>query len=403
MRPFDRRRVLLGVTGGIASYKSAWLARLLSKAGAEVDVVLTAAAAEFIGRVTFEALTGRAVHTGLFDPGRALDHIKLAREADAVVIAPATADFIARAATGQAGDLLGAILLATKAPVLIVPAMNDAMWAHRQTTENVRHLREQLGYRVLPPEEGLLAAGEGSGPGRMPEPETIFAHVGRLLESDSPLGGKRVVVTAGPTREAIDPVRYLSNRSSGKMGVAIAGAAWRRGADVVLVAGPLSVPAPTGIVLREVETTEEMATAVAAELPAAAVLIMAAAPADFRAAAPATSKIKKKSAPESIVLAPTPDILASTRAARAKNAIVVGFALETDDALRGGREKLEAKALDMIVVNDAREAGAGFGVDTNRVTLLGPNGREEALPLLPKDAVADEILDRVETLLRERS
>lgn len=403
MRPFDRRRVLLGVTGGIASYKSAWLARLLGKAGAEVDVVLTAAAAEFIGRVTFEALTGRAVHSGLFDPGRALDHIKLAREADAVVIAPATADFIARAATGQAGDLLGAILLATKAPVLIVPAMNDAMWAHRQTAENVRHLTEKLGYRVLPPEEGLLAAGEGSGPGRMPEPETIFAHVGRLLESDSLLRGKRVVVTAGPTREAIDPVRYISNRSSGKMGVAIAAAAWRRGADVVLIAGPLSVPPPVGVMLREVETTEEMAAAVAAELPAAAALIMAAAPADFRAATAATSKIKKKSAPSSIELAPTPDILASTRGARAKNAVVVGFALETDEPLRGGREKLVAKALDMVVVNDARETGAGFGVDTNRVTLLGPTGQEEALPLLSKDAVADEILDRVERLLRERS
>jgi phosphopantothenoylcysteine decarboxylase/phosphopantothenate--cysteine ligase len=403
MRPFDRRRVLLGVTGGIASYKSAWLARLLGKAGAEVDVVLTAAAAEFIGRVTFEALTGRAVHTGLFDPGRALDHIKLARDAHAIVIAPATADFMARAATGQAGDLLGAVLLATKAPVLIVPAMNDAMWAHRQTVENVRHLSETLGYRVLPPDEGALAAGEGSGPGRMPEPETIFAHTGRLLEPDSPLRGKRLVVTAGPTREAIDPIRYISNRSSGKMGVAIAAAAWRRGADVVLVAGPLSVPPPTGVELREVETTEEMADAVAAELPAAAALIMAAAPADFRAATAATSKIKKKSAPSSIDLAPTPDILASTRGARAKNAVIVGFALETDDVLRGGREKLEAKSLDMVVVNDAREAGAGFGVDTNRVTLLAPNGQEEALPLLSKDAVADEILDRVETLLHERS
>jgi phosphopantothenoylcysteine decarboxylase/phosphopantothenate--cysteine ligase len=403
MRPFDRRRVLLGVTGGIASYKSAWLARLLGKAGAEVDVVLTAAAAEFIGRVTFEALTGRAVHTGLFDPGRALDHIKLAREAHAVVVAPATADFIARAATGQAGDLLGAVLLATKAPVLIVPAMNDAMWAHRQTVENVKHLTETLGYHVLPPDEGMLAAGEGSGPGRMPEPETIFAHTSRLLESDSALSGKRVIVTAGPTREAIDPVRYISNRSSGKMGVAIAAAAWRRGADVVLVAGPMSVPAPVGVVLREVETTEDMAAAVAGELPAAAVLIMAAAPADFRAANPVGSKIKKKSAPASIELAPTPDILASTRGARAKNAVIVGFALETDDALNGGREKLKAKSLDMVVVNDAREAGAGFGVDTNRVTLLGPDGREEALPLLAKEAVADEILDRVETLLRERS
>ena len=403
MRPFDRRRVLLGVTGGIASYKSAWLARLLGKAGAEVDVVLTAAAAEFIGRVTFEALTGRAVHMGLFDAGRALDHIKLAREAEAVVVAPATADFIARAATGQAGDLLSAVLLATKAPVLIVPAMNDAMWAHRQTVENVRHLHETLGYRVLPPDEGMLAAGEGSGPGRMPEPETIFAHVGRLLEVDSGLRGKRIVVTAGPTREAIDPVRYISNRSSGKMGVAIAASAWRRGGEVTLVAGPMSVPAPTGVVLREVETTEEMAAAVAAELPGAAALIMAAAPADFRAMTAATSKIKKKSAPSSIELAATPDILASTRGARAKDAVIVGFALETENAVRGGREKLEAKALDMVVVNDAREPGAGFGVDTNRVTLLDPNGKEEVLPLLSKDAVADEILDRVETLLRERS
>src|SRR3954454_16426043 len=290
MRPFDRRRVLLGVTGGIASYKSAWLARLLGKAGAEVDVVLTSAATEFIGRVTFEALTGRPVHTGLFDAGRALEHIKLAREAHAVVIAPATADFIARAATGQAGDLLGAVLLATKAPVLIVPAMNEAMWAHRQTVENVRHLSETLGYRVLPPDEGALAAGEGSGPGRMPEPETIFAHTGRLLEPDSPLRGKRVVVTAGPTREAIDPVRYISNRSSGKMGVAIAAAAWRRGADVVLVAGPLSVAPPIGVLLREVETTGELAATADRDLPEESGLTRAAPPADFRAATPAASK-----------------------------------------------------------------------------------------------------------------
>ena len=403
MRPFDRRRVLLGVTGGIASYKSAWLARLLGKAGAEVDVVLTAGAAEFIGRVTFEALTGRAVHTGLFDAGRALDHIKLAREAQAIVVAPATADFIARAAAGQAGDLLSAVLLATKAPVLIVPAMNDAMWAHHQTVENVRHLREQLGYQILEPEEGILAAGEGSGPGRMPEPETIVAHIGRLLEGGSALRDKRVLVTAGPTREAIDPVRYISNRSSGKMGVALAAAAWRRGAEVTLIAGPMTAAAPVGVDTREVETTEEMAAAVERELPTAQALIMAAAPADFRAEEPAASKIKKKSSPKSIALSPTPDILAITRKARPKNAVVVGFALETDDVMRGGREKLDAKALDLIVINDAREPGAGFEVDTNRVTLLGRDGTEETLPLLTKDEVADEILDRVEKLLRERS
>jgi phosphopantothenoylcysteine decarboxylase/phosphopantothenate--cysteine ligase len=367
-----------------------------------VDVVLTAGATEFIGRVTFEALTGRAVHTGLFDAGRALDHIKLARDAAAIVVAPATADFIARAAAGQAGDLLSAVLLATKAPVLIVPAMNDAMWAHRQTVENVRHLRDRLGYRILEPEEGLLAAGEGSGPGRMPEPETILAHVGRLLEADSPLRKKQVLVTAGPTREAIDPVRFISNRSSGKMGVAIAAAAWRRGADVTLVAGPMSVPAPVGVVTREVETTEEMAAAVEQELAKAHALIMAAAPADFRAEEPATSKIKKKSAPRSVALTPTPDILAATRKARRKDAVIVGFALETDDVLRGAREKLEAKALDLIVVNDAREPGAGFEVDTNRVTLIGRDGKEEALPLLAKEEVADQILDRVERLLRDR-
>ena len=403
MRPYDRRRVLLGVTGGIASYKSAWLARLLGKAGAEVDVVLTAAAAEFIGRVTFEALTGRAVHTGLFDAGRALDHIKLAREADAIVIAPATADFIARAATGQAGDLLSAVLLATKAPVLIVPAMNDAMWAHRQTVDNVRHLREVLGYHVLPPDEGMLAAGEGAGPGRMPEPETIFAHVGRLLEARSPLAGRRVVVTAGPTREPIDPVRYISNRSSGKMGVAIAAAAWRRGADVVLIAGPMSVEPPVGVTMREVETTDEMASAVADELPGARALIMAAAPADFRAAEPASSKIKKKTAPSSLALSPTPDILATTRSKRGNGAVIVGFALETDDVLRGGKEKLDTKGLDFIVVNDAREPGAGFSVDTNRVTLLARDGTEEALPLLSKSDVAEAILDRVEKLIGDRS
>jgi phosphopantothenoylcysteine decarboxylase/phosphopantothenate--cysteine ligase len=403
MRPFDGRRVLLGVTGGIASYKSAWLARLLGKAGAEVDVVLTASAEEFIGRVTFEALTGRAIHTSLFDAGRALDHIKLAREAQAIVVAPATADFIARAAAGQAGDLLSAVLLATKAPVLIVPAMNDAMWAHRQTVENVRHLRDALGYRVLEPEEGMLAAGEGSGPGRMPEPETILAYVGRVLEKDSTLRGKRILVTAGPTREAIDPVRFISNRSSGKMGVAIAAAAWRRGAEVTLIAGPMSVSAPVGVTTRDVETTEEMAAAVEQELPKSEALIMAAAPADFRAEEPAKSKIKKKSAPKAVALTSTPDILASTRKARRKNAVIVGFALETDDVVRSAREKLDAKALDLIVVNDAREPGAGFEVNTNRVTLIGTDGKEEMLPLLGKDDVADQILDRVEKLLRDRS
>jgi phosphopantothenoylcysteine decarboxylase / phosphopantothenate---cysteine ligase len=404
VRPFDDRTVLLGVTGGIASYKSAWLARLLTKAGAKVDVVLTRSATEFVSGITFEALTGRPAHVGLFDAGRALDHIKLAKSADAIVVAPATADFLARAASGQANDLLTAILLATGAPVLLVPAMNDHMWAHAQTQRNVQHLQE-LGYAVLEPDEGRLAAGEGEGPGRMPEPETIFAHVGRLIEkrAGSALGGRRVIVTAGPTREAIDPVRFVSNHSSGKMGVALASSAWRRGADVSLIAGPLSVAPPTGPDLVAVETTEEMAVAVDALVPEADVLIMAAAPADFRPAKVAESKIKKGKNVPVLELEHTPDILRGTIAKRRKKSIIVGFALETNDAIANARKKLTDKSLDLIVLNDAREAGAGFGVDTNRVTLIDRAGAEEVLPLLSKAEVADAILDRVERLANRGS
>lgn len=403
MRPFDGRTVVLGVSGGIASYKSAWLARLLTKAGAAVDAVLTRSATEFVSGMTFEALTGRPAHTGLFDPGRALDHIKLAKSADAVVVAPATADFLARAASGQSGDLLTAVLLATKAPVLLVPAMNDHMWSHPQTRKNVEHLRT-LGYRVLEPEQGMLAAGEGEGPGRMPEPETIFAHVARLLESTraSALSGRHVLVTAGPTREAIDPVRFVSNHSSGKMGVALATSAWRRGADVSLVAGPLSVAVPVGAAVRSVSTTEEMADTLNEMLPMADVLIMAAAPSDFRPAKVAKSKIKKDRSSPLLELEPTPDILRATVSKRRRDAIVVGFALETDDAIANGRKKLQDKLLDLIVVNSANEAGAGFGVDTNRVTLIDRSGAEEALPLLSKAEVADAILDRVERIASGR-
>ncbi len=401
MRPFDRQRILLGVTGGIASYKSAWLARLLTQAGAEVDVVLTRSAREFIGDVTFEALTGRPVHSALIASGHALDHIKLARAANLFVVAPATADFLARAVGGHADELLSAALLATTAPVLLVPAMNDRMWAHAQVQHNVQAARA-LGYHVLPPDDGALAVGEGHGPGRMPEPETIVAHIGRLLEGPSALSGRRVVVTAGPTREAVDPVRFLSNRSSGRMGVEIAASAWRRGASVTLVAGPLEVPAPVGPHLVAVESTREMRDAVADALPAADVLVMAAAPADFTAATPATGKIKKADAPDAIALALTDDILLSTRALRAPHAVTVGFALETGNAMTEGRRKRQAKGMDFIVVNDANEPGAGFAVDTNRVTIIGPDDREDALPLLSKHDVADAILDRVEAALHGR-
>lgn len=396
MRPFDGRRILLGVTGGIACYKSGWLARLLVQAGAVVDVVMTRAATAFVGPVTFEALTGRPVHTELIAAGHALDHIHLARAAQGIVVAPATADFLARATQGRADDLLAATLLATHAPVLLVPAMNDRMWAHRQTQANAAHLRG-LGYTVLEPEEGPLAEGEADGPGRMPEPETILAYAGRLVEAQS-LRGRAIVVSAGPTREPLDPVRLLSNRSSGRMGVAIAAAAWRRGADVTLVAGPLAVPPPSGVALVPVETTEQMAAAISNALASAAALIMAAAPADFRAAHPATAKIKKAARPAPLELSAAPDILAATRAQRT-GVVTVGFALETDDVLANARGKLEAKGLDLIVANDAREAGAAFGADTNHVTLLGRDGTVDALPMLTKAQVADVILDRVEALL----
>ncbi|HEU4585204.1 MAG TPA: bifunctional phosphopantothenoylcysteine decarboxylase/phosphopantothenate--cysteine ligase CoaBC [Gemmatimonadaceae bacterium] len=398
MRPYLGRRILLGVSGGIAAYKAGWLSRLLTRAGAEVDVVMTRAATEFVGPVTFEGLTGRAVHTDIFARGHALDHIRLARAAHAVVVAPATADFMARAAQGRADDLLAACLLATEAPVLLVPAMNDRMWAHPQTRSNTERLRE-IGYRLLDPEEGMLAAGEGSGPGRMPEPETIFAHVGRLLESHD-LSGRSVVVTAGPTREPIDPVRYISNRSSGKMGVALAAAAWRRGASVTLVAGAMEVAPPPGVALVQVESTDEMAEAVAHALPTADALIMAAAPADFRPARVAEQKIKKSASPEAVELAPTRDILASTIDCRRRGAVVVGFALETENLVANARRKLESKGLDLIVANGAGEEGSAFGADTNRVTLISREGAAEELSRRPKSEVADAILDRVEALLR---
>lgn len=399
LRPFARRRVLLGVSGGIASYKTAWLARLLAKAGAEVDVVMTRAATEFVGAVTFEALTGRPVHTGLFDAGRALEHIRLAKAADVIVIAPATADLMARAATGQADDLLTACLLAAECPVLMVPAMNDRMWAHAQTRANAEHLG-RLGYTLLPPDDGMLAAGEGSGPGRMPEPETILAHVGRLLEPAGPLRGRRVLVTAGPTREELDPVRFLSNHSSGRMGVAVAAAAWRRGAEVTLVAGPIGVPVPVGVTVRDVTSTEEMRDEVGRLVGESDLLVMAAAPADYRPAERAPGKLKKSGAARTIELVETPDILSSTRALRREGMVVVGFALETGDLLANAARKLDAKGLDLVVLNDATEAGAGFGVDTNRVTLLSrAGGAPEVLPLMSKDDVADAILDRAIALM----
>lgn len=392
-RPWRGRRVVLGVTGGIAAYKSVQLARDLTRLGAEVDVVMSASATEFVGALSFEGVTGRRVGSPLLAPGSALEHIRLAREADAVCVAPATADFLARAALGRSDDLLGAVLLATRAPVLLCPAMNDRMWSHPATLANAERVRSALGYRLCGPATGPLAFGEGEGPGRMEDPAVILEHIGRLLEPDGPWSGRRVVVTAGPTREAVDPVRFLSNRSTGRMGVALAAAAWRRGADVLLIHGPLGVPAPPGLEALEVSSAEDMLEAVRSALPSADALVMAAAVADFRPATAARGKIRKADAPEALELSSAPDILASTIPDRPERLATLGFALETEDGLEAARGKLERKSLDQIALNLVGD-DSGFETDTNRVTLLDREGGEEALPVLPKDEIAETILDR---------
>lgn len=392
--PWSGRRVVLGVCGGIAAYKVAQVARDLTRLGATVDVVLTESGRRFVGESTFEGLTGRSPETGMFATGEGIRHIRLAREADLVCVAPATADFLARAAHGRANCLLTAILLATDAPVLLCPAMNDGMWAHPQTERNISHLRDSLGYRILGPATGPLAQGEGEGPGRLVEPHEIVEHIGRALSGSSVWRGRRVVVAAGPTREPVDAVRFLSNRSSGRMGYALAAAAWHRGAEVVLVSGPSLLEPPVGPGLRRVETAADMEDAVREEIASAEVLIMAAAVADFRPEAAASGKIRKGDAPVSIPVEPAPDVLNSTREARPPGMVVLGFALEVGDGHASAREKLREKGLDMVVLNRADEPDAGFETLTNRVVLLDREGGEEELPLLPKEIVAEEILDR---------
>jgi phosphopantothenoylcysteine decarboxylase / phosphopantothenate---cysteine ligase len=404
-RPWRGRRILLGVTGGIAAYKAIQLARDLTRLGAVVDVVLTRGAQQFVAPLSFEGVTGRPALTDLFSAEGAALHLRLGREVDVACIAPATADFLARAAQGRADDLLCTTLLATRAPVVVCPAMNDKMFAHPQVQENLAHLRDKLGYAIAGPAEGALAAGEGEGPGRMLEPLQIVEHVGRALGADEAFVGRRVLVTAGPTREALDPVRYLGNRSSGRMGFALAQAAWRRGAGVTLVSGPSSLEPPVGVELISVETAAEMHAAVAARIGAADVSLFAAAVADYRPAASEAGKIKREKAGEelTIALAANPDIARETGSARKRGSVTVGFALETDDLLANARKKLEEKGFDLVVANDATEEGAGFEVDTNRVTLLRRGVPPEELPLMSKDDVAEEILDRVGPLLAPAS
>lgn len=400
-RPWEGKRVVLGVTGGIAAYKCIQVARDLTRLGAIVDVVLTRSAQNFVAPLTFEGVTGRPTLTDLFSADGAALHIRLGREADVVCVAPATADFLARAAQGRADDLICTTLLATRAPVVICPAMNDRMYAHTQVQENLLHIRERLGYQVHGPAEGALAVGEGEGPGRMIEPREIEEAIGRALATQEIFADRHVLVTAGPTQEPIDPVRYVGNRSSGRMGYSIAQAAWRRGARVTLVTGPSALESPFGVDVVSVDTAREMHDSVAERLADADVSIFSAAVADFRPTDPKDSKVKKDATDARFTIAMTanPDVARDTRSERKPGSVAVGFALETNDLLENASKKLKGKGFDLLVANDATEAGAGFGVSTNRVTFLSTDGSTEALPLLSKDEVADALLDRIARLL----
>ncbi len=396
-RPWRDRRIVLGVAGGIAAYKSVQLARDLTRLGAQVDVVLTAGANRFVAPLSFEALTGRRVLTELFSAEGAAMHIRLGAEADAVCVAPATADFMARAAAGRADDLLTTTLLATRAPVVICPAMNDRMYAHPQTARNLAYLQAELSYAVAGPATGPLAFGEGEGPGRMLEPPEIVEHVGRALENDPFLVGKRVLITTGPTWEPVDPVRFIGNRSSGRMGHALARAAWRRGARVKLVSGPTHLARPPGVERTSVTTARDMLDAVSEAIPRADVVIFAAAVADYRPARARTAKIKRaeQGGSLSLELTANPDIALDTIPLRKPGARVAGFALETGDLLARARSKMERKGFDLVVANHAGGPGGGPFGESNTVTLLAPDGSAEALPVMPKYEIAEAVLDRL--------
>ena len=396
------KRILLGVSGGIAAYKAVELLRLLVKAGAEVHVVMTRHAQEFVTPLTFQTLSGNPVHCELFNliQEREIGHIALADRADLCIVAPATANVVGKVANGIADDLLTTTLMATKAPVLFVPAMNVNMWENPIYQENQARL-QRYGYHFMTPVRGELACG-WEGQGKLPEPAAVFDFAEDLVGSRE-LSGRTVLVTAGPTREELDPVRYLTNHSSGKMGYAIARAARNRGARVILVSGPVDLAPPQKVELVPVTTARDMHAAVMAHGDLADVIVKAAAVADFRPAERHAEKLKKGAgAQATLELARTPDILAELGARRGK-ALLVGFAAETGDLEANALKKLQEKGLDLIVANDVTAPGAGFGADTNIVRLLDRQGGVEELPCLPKDAVAERLLDRIVRLLNDKS
>jgi phosphopantothenoylcysteine decarboxylase / phosphopantothenate---cysteine ligase len=394
------KEIVLGVTGGIAAYKAVELLRLLTKAGANVHVIMTRSAEEFVTPLTFQTLSMNPVSTSIFNliSEREIGHITLADRADLFIIAPATANLVGKLAGGIADDMLATTVMATKAPVLIAPAMNVNMYQNLLYQENEARLKRH-GYLFVEPAKGLLACG-WEGEGKLQEPQVIFEEaVSALTPKD--LKGEHLLVTAGPTREELDPVRYLSNYSSGKMGYAIARAARRRGAEVVLVTGPTCLDAPWGVETVAVESAEEMREAVLARVAASTLIIKAAAVADFRPRLRSVEKIKKNGAPVALDLVKNSDILGELGRIKGER-VLVGFAAETESLLENAAKKLAEKNLDLVVANDIGQEGAGFNVDTNIVKLLYRGGKLEELPLMGKDELADVLLDRVREMRQKR-
>jgi phosphopantothenoylcysteine decarboxylase / phosphopantothenate---cysteine ligase len=403
IRVLAGRRVTLGVTGSIAAYKAVFLASTLHQAGAVVDVAMTPEAGRFVRPLSFQAITHRPVFDDLWAPGMETDiaHVTLGRESDVLLIAPATAHALAKLAHGLADDPVSVTALAARCPIMVAPAMDAGMYTHPATAANLRALRER-GVVIIEPEEGHLASGL-SGLGRLADPETIIDTVRATLGRSGDLAGRHLLVTAGGTQEPIDPVRSITNRSSGKMGYALAEAARDRGARVTLVTAPARVRPPGAVELVQVETAAEMLAAIRAAYAEVDALVMVAAVADFRLAAPAEQKVKRGAEALTLTLVPNPDLLVETlRLDVARHPVRVGFAAETEELLRQAADKLRRKGLDLIVANDVAAAGSGFATDTNQVTLLWADGRQAALPLLPKAEVAERVLDAVKALLDAR-
>ncbi|MBP8000386.1 MAG: bifunctional phosphopantothenoylcysteine decarboxylase/phosphopantothenate--cysteine ligase CoaBC [Chloroflexi bacterium] len=404
--PFTHKHIVLGVTGSIAAYKTADLASKLTQAGALVDVILTESASRFVTPLTFQAVTGRPVYTDLWAEQGHIRHVALGEKADLLVIAPATAHTIAKLAHGLADNLLTVTTLATRGPVLVAPAMDGGMFAHPATQANIQRLKAQ-GVTIIGPAEGRMASGL-VGLGRMVEPAELLAHIRLALARDGVLRGRKFIITAGPTQEPLDPVRYLTNYSSGKQGVALAQAALDAGADVTLIAGPLQVAIPQGIQHIPVQTAEQMKDAVLSAIQDADALLMAAAVADFRPATRAEQKIKKTEQGSDMVVELTrnPDILAAVKAQREQTArprLVLGFAAETQDVLAYGQDKLVRKGLDFIAVNDVSRTDAGFATDTNEIILLGRTGIITKYALQDKADIAVRIVAHLAEVLTENS